>query len=140
MINIKYENETFWVKGSLDLGYLGKYINETWQSFDDDPMISIEDYNEGILGIIEDLREHNDSEEYGWNFLGEYKKRMSIIMKKLYKQWSIILAPIIITRMTFSTSSLTFMGELLTADLILRVICLVIGLLNIQYSLRYLYK
>ena len=58
-------------------------------------------------------------------------------MKKLYKQWSIILAPIIITRMTFSTSSLTFMGELLTADLILRVICLVIGLLNI---LRYLYK
>lgn len=75
MINIKYENETFWVKGSLDLGYLGKYINETWQSVDDNPMISIEDYNKGILGIIEDLRENNDSDGYGWKFLGEYLKK-----------------------------------------------------------------
>lgn len=75
MINIKYENETFWVKGSLDLGYLGKYINETWQSVDDNPMISIEDYNKGIVGIIEDLREHNDSDGYGWKFLGEYLKK-----------------------------------------------------------------
>lgn len=72
MIHIKYENETFWVKGSLDLGYLGKYINETWQSFDDNSMIAIEDYNEGISGIIEDLRENNDLEGYGWSFLCKY--------------------------------------------------------------------
>ncbi len=70
------------------------------------------------------------------NIITKYIKFfISIIMSIL-----IILAPIIITRMTFSTSMLTFMGELLIADLILRVICLVIGLLNIQYSLRYLYK
>lgn len=81
MIDIKYENGTFGVKGSLDLGYLGKYTNETWKSYDDEDMISIVNY-EGISEIIEDLNDYNP-DGWGWSVLCKYLKKDEYSHKKI---------------------------------------------------------
>lgn len=69
MINIKFENNIFLIKGNIDLGYIGNYTNsEFLSSKQEDSNIKIDDTYEDILQCLnQDIPYKND-----WNFIKKY--------------------------------------------------------------------
>ncbi len=73
MVEVKYQDEQFLVKGVIDLGYAGRYENKTFQS-PDDGVIAIDVELDEILESLED--DDDDKEEFGlnWAYLKDYTK------------------------------------------------------------------
>lgn len=73
MIQVKYQEGTFFVKGTLDLAYAGKYENASFFLSEEDENVSIT-ISASLEEILESMEEEDDKEEYGleWAFLNEY--------------------------------------------------------------------
>lgn len=73
MVEVKFQDDQFLVKGVIDLGYAGKYENKTFES-PNDGVIAIDVELDEILESLEDDDDDKDGIGLSWAYLKNYTK------------------------------------------------------------------